>query len=66
MSSKARRIIQRLFAIFMAEPQLLSPEHRASSKDKYEQARKIADYIAGMTDRYAMRQYRKLYEIEEV
>ena len=66
MSSKARRIIQRLFTIFMAEPQLLAPEHRANSNDKYEQARKIADYIAGMTDRYAMRQYRKLYEIEEV
>ena len=66
MSSKARRIIQRLFTIFMAEPQLLAPEHRANSNDKYEQAQKIADYIAGMTDRYAMRQYRKLYEIEEV
>lgn len=66
MSSKARRIVQRLFSIFMAEPQLLAPEHRAKSGDKYEQARKIADYIAGMTDRYAMRQYRKVYEIEEV
>ena len=66
MSSKARRIVQRLFTIFMAEPQLLAPEYRSSSNDKYEQARKIADYIAGMTDRYAMRQYRKLYEIEEV
>ena len=66
MSSKARRIVRRLFTIFMDEPQLLAPEYRANSSDKYEQARKIADYIAGMTDRYAMRQYRKLYEIEEV
>ena len=66
MSSKARRIVQRLFSIFMAEPQLLAPEERAIGDDKYEQARKISDYIAGMTDRYAMRQYRKLYEIEEV
>ncbi len=66
MSSKARRIVQRLFSIFMAEPQLLAPEERVTGGDKYEQARKIADYIAGMTDRYAMRQYRKLYEIEEV
>ncbi len=66
MSSKARRIVQRLFSIFMMEPRLLAPEHRASSDDKFDQARKIADYIAGMTDRYAMRQYRKLYEIEEV
>ena len=66
MTSKARRIVHRLFPIFMAEPQLLAPEYRSASGEGYEKARKIADYIAGMTDRYAMRQYRLLYEIEEV
>ena len=66
MTSKARRIVHRLFSIFMAEPQLLVPEYRSASGEGYEKARKIADYIAGMTDRYAMRQYRLLYEIEEV
>ena len=66
MTSKARRIVRRLFSIFMAEPQLLAPEYRSASWEGYEKARKIADYIAGMTDRYAMRQYRLLYEIEEV
>ncbi len=66
MTSKARRIVHRLFSIFMAEPQLLAPEYRSASGEGYEKARKIADYIAGMTDRYAMRQYRLLYEIEEV
>lgn len=66
MTSKARRIVRKLFAIFMDEPQLLAPEYRSSSRDEYEQARKIADYIAGMTDRYAMRQYRLLFEIEGV
>lgn len=66
MTSKARRVISRLFSIFMEEPQLLPPEHRAPEHDECLKARKIADYIAGMTDRYAMRQYRKLYEIEEV
>lgn len=66
MTSKARRIVYRLFSIFMAEPQLLAPEYRSASGEGYEKARKIADYIAGMTDRYAMRQYRLLYEIEEV
>ncbi|EEO28840.1 putative dGTPase [Oxalobacter formigenes HOxBLS] len=66
MSSKARRIVQRLFSIFMAEPQLLAPEHRSASHHEQDRARKIADYIAGMTDRYAMRQYRMLFEIEEV
>ena len=66
MSSKARRIVQRLFSIFMAEPQLLAPEHRSVSCEGSDKARKIADYIAGMTDRYAMRQYRMLFEIEDV
>ncbi len=66
MTSKARRIVKRLFSIFMKEPQLLAPEYRSVSGDPYEKARKIADYIAGMTDRYAMRQYRLLFEIEEV
>ena len=66
MTSKARRIVRKLFSIFMEEPQLLAPEYRSASGDEYEQARKIADYIAGMTDRYAMRQYRLLFEIEGV
>ena len=66
MTSKARRIVRKLFSIFMEEPQLLAPEYRSASRDEYEQARKIADYIAGMTDRYAMRQYRLLFEIEGV
>lgn len=66
MTSKARRIVRKLFSIFMEEPQLLAQEYRSASRDEYEQARKIADYIAGMTDRYAMRQYRLLFEIEGV
>ncbi len=66
MTSKARRIVRKLFSIFMEEPQLLAPAYRSASRDEYEQARKIADYIAGMTDRYAMRQYRLLFEIEGV
>ena len=66
MTSKARRIVRKLFSIFMEEPQLLAPEYRSASRDEYGQARKIADYIAGMTDRYAMRQYRLLFEIEGV
>lgn len=65
-ASKARRIVRCLFSIFMNEPQLLASEYRLAGRDENERARKIADYIAGMTDRYAMRQYRELFEIEEV
>ena len=64
MTSKAARIIQSLFDTFMEEPRLLSPEHQ-----EYVQrdgARAIADYIAGMTDRYAMREYRRIFGVEEI
>lgn len=66
MSSKAKRIIQQLFFIFMEDPVLLPPDHRTSDGDENLLARQVADYIAGMTDRYAMREYRRLFEVEEV
>jgi dGTPase len=34
--------------------------------DPVAQARRVADYIAGMTDRYAMREYRKLFAVDEI
>ncbi|MGO9445577.1 MAG: deoxyguanosinetriphosphate triphosphohydrolase [Thiobacillaceae bacterium] len=64
MTKKAERIITELFDAFLAEPRLLPPEHQA--KAHHDKARAIADYIAGMTDRYAMREYRRLFGIEEV
>lgn len=62
MSAKARRIITELFQAFMAEPGLLPPEFQARSKS--DTARAIADYIAGMTDRYAMVEHRRLFAID--
>ncbi len=64
MTSKATRIIQSLFEAFMAEPKLLSPEHQENVNQHG--ARAIADYIAGMTDRYAMREYRRIFGVEEI
>jgi dGTPase len=62
MSSKARRIVSALFDAFIEEPDLLPPEFQErAAQDK---ARAIADYIAGMTDRYAMREYRRLFAVE--
>lgn len=66
MSSKARLIIKQLFNAFMADPFLLPPNQLAQSNREMDRARFIADYIAGMTDRYAMREYRRLFEVEEV
>ncbi len=66
MTSKARRIITDLFGIFVSGPQLLPPDYQIDGDDRAEQARKVADYIAGMTDRYAMREYRRLFAVDEI
>jgi dGTPase len=69
MTSKARRIIRELFDAFMEEPRLLPPDYQispAGPERKHVQARKVADYIAGMTDRYAMREHRRLFMIDEI
>ncbi|MFC4276131.1 deoxyguanosinetriphosphate triphosphohydrolase [Achromobacter aloeverae] len=63
MTSKARRIVRELFTAFLGNPRLLPPDYRRD--DETTQARAISDYIAGMTDRYAMREHRRLFDISE-
>lgn len=63
MSAKARRIVTDLFQAFLADRRLLSPEFQARATD--DAPRAIADYIAGMTDRYAIVEHRRLFAIEE-
>lgn len=64
MSSKARRIIRELFGAFYEDPTLMPDEFQKRAKT--ELARAVADYIAGMTDRYAIREYRRLFTVEEL
>jgi dGTPase len=74
MTNKARRIIAELFAAFMSDPRLLPPQYRQraeleSGRDplvRDPKARAVADYIAGMTDRYAMKEYRRLFAVGEI
>jgi dGTPase len=66
MTSKARRVVAELFDAFMAEPILLPPDYQSPGEAKAAQARKVADYIAGMTDRYAMREHRRLFMVDEI
>ena len=69
MTSKARRIVTELFDAFMREPMLLPPDYQltCTSPDNMSgQARNVADYIAGMTDRYAMREHRRLFTVDEI
>ncbi|MFM1990048.1 MAG: hypothetical protein RJA99_3005 [Pseudomonadota bacterium] len=62
MTSKAQRIVTELFEAFSADPRLLPEEHRRKAdRDRY---RAIADYIAGMTDRYAIKEHRRLFSFD--
>ncbi|NOX07983.1 MAG: deoxyguanosinetriphosphate triphosphohydrolase [Gammaproteobacteria bacterium] len=72
MSSKATRVLRKLFDAFMDEPELL-PVDAWQQTQKLQQlsgtpgmARAIADYIAGMTDRYAITEYERIYNPREL
>lgn len=62
MSSKARRIINELFHAFMNDRRLLPPQYQHQAEA--DQARAVADYVAGMTDRYAIKEHRRLFSVE--
>jgi dGTPase len=68
MTTKARRVVQELFEAFFKDLNLMPPEHRAQAQQAEAahgaagRARGVADYIAGMTDRYAILEHRRLFE----
>lgn len=67
MSTKAQRIIGDLFNVFMADSRLLPPQLQpAAEYAESDRARTVADYIAGMTDRYAIREHRRMFAVEEM
>ncbi len=72
MSRKATRIIKDLFAVFMEDTRFLPPQYQhkiataGTSHDSTDKARIIADYIAGMTDRYAIREHARLFNPTEL
>jgi dGTPase len=61
MRRKARAVVRELFAMFVGAPELMPPEWNAcAALDEVARARVVADYIAGMTDRFALQEHRKL------
>lgn len=64
MSAKAHRIISELFNVFMEDHRLLPPQFLQAAESEH--ARSVADYIAGMTDRYAIREHRRIFAVEEI
>jgi len=63
MSAKAARIVRELFTAFFENTGLLPDEFQVYAE--LDKARAVADYIAGMTDRFAIREHRKLFTVEE-
>ena len=64
MASKARRTVCELFALFIEEPHCLPEEWRArcDGPRALTTARVVADYVAGMTDRFAIQEHRNLFD----
>jgi dGTPase len=71
MTSKARLVVTRLFDTFVADPKLMPTEHQESvallegKLGAAGRARAMADYIAGMTDRYAILEHQRLFDPAE-
>jgi dGTPase len=65
MSSKARRVVGELFAIFHAEPECLPTAWRkqVNAAGSRECAVIVADFIASMTDRFAIDEHRRLFDL---
>jgi dGTPase len=71
MTSKSRRIVTELFRAFMSDVNLMPTEHRDAAHRATQahgdtgRARTVADYIAGMTDRYAILEYGRVFDAGE-
>jgi len=65
MTSKARRVVKDLYGLLVSEPQCLPPEWQKLCDGPQGQAtaRAVADYIAGMTDRFALDEHRRLFDL---
>lgn len=72
MGRKASRILRSLFEAFMGDPRMLPPDQRSEvarlrrSDGEAGQARGVADYIAGMTDRYAITEFERMFNVSEL
>ena len=71
MANKAQRVITGLFTAFSEDPRLLPPQYQVSkatdsqASEQTPQPRMISHYIAGMTDRYALKEYRRLFVVDD-
>ncbi|MCW8902060.1 MAG: deoxyguanosinetriphosphate triphosphohydrolase [Gammaproteobacteria bacterium] len=72
MSHKAGNVITKLFDAMLNDLRLMPPEYRSKAQQEESKhsdsgrARIVADYIAGMTDRYAIKEYKRIFDPTEL
>jgi dGTPase len=66
MTSKAKRVVRELFKLLLKEPECLAAEWQVLSgpANSPQTARTVADCIAGMTDRFALDEYKNLFDVQ--
>lgn len=66
MASKAKRVVGELFHFFLAEPECLPTAWRGltEGKNSVRTALAVADFIAGMTDRFALDEHRRIFDVQ--
>ncbi|MBC8037398.1 MAG: deoxyguanosinetriphosphate triphosphohydrolase [Rhizobiales bacterium] len=64
--ARAKRVVHDLFGAYIGDPELLPPNWREDSftDDRSRFARQVCDFIAGMTDRYALDQHKRLFDLD--
>jgi len=67
MTSKGRRVVRDLFQLLVGEPECLPTDWRkaAAKPNTVTTAEVVCDYIAGMTDRFAVDEHRRLFDLYE-
>ena len=67
MARKADRLVKELFEVLFAYPDCLPPEWQALAAEGGEAGRALAisDYIAGMTDRFALEEHDRLFKFSK-
>jgi dGTPase len=66
MMLRARRVMRDLFDAYMTNPSQLPHgwQEQGTSHGSSQQARQICDFIAGMTDRYALDEHKRLFDLD--
>ncbi|HEX9772569.1 MAG TPA: hypothetical protein VGA44_03815, partial [Steroidobacteraceae bacterium] len=71
MTNKARRVLRELFEALFDDTELMPTEHQDIARrmeaeaGRAGRARAVADYVAGMTDRFAILEHRRLFDPSE-